>query len=535
MKGCQGPKASYTAIDSIKLTPKTRTMAEFEAESNISVTNPVRFQALNMSTSSARTSSSTQELTGGAKLADVTKIVESLGADLEKISLLPHQRDTLLEKLKVYGRDPTNADPIFTKGGIEILSRHAFNSPSKATSRNALRCLANALLLKPDTRQTLVSLGYDAKACILLKDRAGSVDDEFLLSRIIFLTTYGTTINIENLIDQHHLADTVSHNIASHAKLHNAKQKKVKQLDPMEDMALVESLKLLFNITHFCPQRNSSFSQALPHILSILHKREIIPITPLDPPISQLINTLINLPLEDPGNISVLFPKANTHSHTEKFIELLDRSINKYKDEELEQLVSPLLTLIRKLYEIGSSEAHQYMQSQLLPTEKDREQPVGRGESLSARLIQQSKNPMAPQVRESISALLFELSDKDASTFVQNVGYGFASGFLFQHNVPVPENAFEAWSTENGNGHGKTRPSHDSGKAVNPITGQLLEAETNINVPEMSQAEKEREAERLFVLFERLKKNGVITATNPMEEALHQGRFEELEDDAESD
>lgn len=271
----------------------------------------------------------------------------------------------------------------------------------------------------------------------------------------------------------------------------------------MEDMALVESLKLLFNITHFCPQRNSSFSQALPHILSILHKREIIPITPLDPPISQLINTLINLPLEDPGNISILFPKANTHSHTEKFIELLDRSINKYKDEELEQLVSPLLTLIRKLYEIGPSEVHQYMQAQLLPTEKDREQPVGRGESLSARLIQLSTNPMAPQVRESISALLFELSDKDASTFVQNVGYGFASGFLFQHNVPIPENAFEAWSTEDDNGDGKTRPSQDSGKAVNPITGQLLEAETKINVPEMSQAEKEREAERLFVLFER--------------------------------
>ncbi|QSZ32388.1 hypothetical protein DSL72_001962 [Monilinia vaccinii-corymbosi] len=488
-----------------------------------------------MSISSAKSSLSFQEIAGEAKLADVTKIVESLGADLDKICLLPHQRDTLLEQLKVHGRDPTNADPIFTKGGIGIISRHAFNSPSKTTSRNALRCLANALLLKPDTRQILVTLGYDVKACTLLKDRIGSVDDEFLLSRIIFLATYGTTINIENLIDQHHLANTISHNIASHAKLHNAKQKKVKQMDPMEDMALVESLKLIFNITHFCPHRNSSFSQALPHILSILHQREIVPITPLDPPIAQIINTLINLPLEDPGNISVLFPKANTHSHVDIFIELLDLSISRYKDEELEQLVSPLLVLIRKLYETGPSEVHQFMQARLLPTEKDREQPLGQGESLSARLIRLSTNPMAPQVMESISALLFVLSNKDASTFVQNVGYGFASGFLFQHNVPIPENAFEAWSTENDNGDGKARLSQDSRKAFNPITGQLLEAETKIDVPEMSQAEKEREAERLFVLFERLKKNGVITAKNPMEEALHQGRFEELEDDAESD
>ncbi|APA08950.1 hypothetical protein sscle_04g037200 [Sclerotinia sclerotiorum 1980 UF-70] len=488
-----------------------------------------------MSISSTRTSLSSQGLTGEAKLADVTNIVESLKADLENISLLPHQRDALLEQLKVYGRDPANADPIFTREGIETLSKHAFNSPSKFTSRNALRCLANALLLKPDTRQTLVTLGYDAKACTLLKDRNGSVDDEFLLSRIIFLTTYGTTINIENLIDHCHLADAISHNIANHARLHNAKQKKVKQLDPMEDMALAESLKLLFNITHFCPQRNSSFSQALPHILSILDKREIIPNTPLESPISQLINTLINLPLEDPGNISVLFPRANPHSHVQKFLELLDHSINEYKDEELEQLVSPLLTLIRRLYEIGPSEVHKFLQTRLLPSDKDREQPIGRGESLSARLIQLSTSPMAPQVRESISALLFELSDKDASTFVQNLGYGFASGFLFQRNIPIPENALEAWSKENDNDDGKARSSHDSGKAVNPITGQLLEAEEKIDMPEMSQEEKEREAEKLFVLFERLKKNGIITAKNPMEEALQQGRFEELDDDADSD
>lgn len=31
-------------------------------------------------------------------------------------SSLSAERDALLEQLKVYGRDPANADPIFTKG-----------------------------------------------------------------------------------------------------------------------------------------------------------------------------------------------------------------------------------------------------------------------------------------------------------------------------------------------------------------------------------------------------------------------------------
>jgi hypothetical protein len=38
---------------------------------------------------------------------------------------------------------------------------------------------------------------------------------------------------------------------------------------------------------------------------------------------------------------------------------------------------------------------------------------------------------------------------------------------------------------------------------VNPITGQRRDKEEQVQVEEMTQEEKEREAERLFVLFER--------------------------------
>ena len=30
-------------------------------------------------------------------------------------ALTPEERDSYLEQLKIFGRDPTNADPIFTK------------------------------------------------------------------------------------------------------------------------------------------------------------------------------------------------------------------------------------------------------------------------------------------------------------------------------------------------------------------------------------------------------------------------------------
>ncbi|RFU26416.1 hypothetical protein B7463_g9936, partial [Scytalidium lignicola] len=483
---------------------------------------------------SARSSSSGGDLTGQAKLEEVTRLLDKLSSDLQKINLLPHQRDQLLEQLKVLGRDPANADPIFTPEGIETLTRHAFNSPSKTTSRNALRCLANALLLRPSTRQIFVDLGYESKMCLKLKN--DSRDDEFLVSRIIFLTTYDTNINIEKLIDQHHVAEHICQNITRHAKQYLTKQKKVKELDPMEGMALVESLKLLFNLTHHCPQRQNAFASAVPPILTLLLKRPVSQSKPLDAPIGPLVNALINLPLSTHDNKASLFPKPAPSANIERFTEILDKSLKAYQDDDLEQVVSPLVTLLRKTYETAPREVQKVCQTLLLPSQAERNQPLGRSLSLSGRLLRLSTNPGTPQVREQVSQLLFELSGKDATRFVRNVGYGFASGFLFQHNISVPENALEAYSTASSADSVRSGFSDaDSTRPINPITGQRLDMETKIEMPEMTQEEKEQEAEKLFILFDRLKKTGVVSVKNPVEEAFEQGRFLEIEDDAESD
>lgn len=357
------------------------------------------------------------------------------------------------------------------------------------------------MLLRADTRQIFLDLGYEAKACNKLKN--DSRDDEFLVSRIIFLTTYDTKVDIEKLIDQHQLAENICVNISRHTKQYVTKQKKIKELDPMEDMALVESVKLLFNLSHFCPQRSSAFSPALPHILLLLCKRPISSTKPLDPPIAPLVNSLINLDLENKDNAAALFPKTTPNINLERFVEILEKSTKVYADDELEHRVSPLVTLIRKIYELAPEDPQKYLRTTILPSPTDRQQPLGRAESLSSRLLRLSTNATTPQLRESISGLLFDMSDKDARKFVQNVGYGFASGFLFQHNVPIPENALEAWSTSDS----ESRASQDSrgtldGK-VNPVTGQFLDREETVESEPMTQAEKEREAERLFVLFER--------------------------------
>jgi hypothetical protein len=73
--------------------------------------------------------------------------------------------------------------------------------------------------------------------------------------------------------------------------------------------------------------------------------------------------------------------------------------------------------------------------------------------------------------------------------------------------------------------------SGDGGIPINPITGQRLDKEEQVQMEPMTQEEKEREAERLFVLFERLKATGVMDVVNPVEQAYRSGRIQELSDD----
>ena len=298
-------------------------------------------------------------------------------------------------------------------------------------------------------------------------------------------------MDIENLIDHHHLADNINHNIARHAKQYEVHKIKEKQSDrssyssvkgkgekskqkakcnvkvdysepgTIEDMSLVETLKLVFNITHLCPQRNEAFSPAISNILRLILMCHVLPDQPMEPPMSQLINALMNLELE--ANASALFPRSDPKAFTERMIDLLDLATTAYPERNLERQVAPILLLMRKVYSLAPRQVKIHMRALLLPTADDRAQPLGKTDTLSCRIPRLSTSPLTPTVRKELSSLLFEMSDKDAIDFVQNVGYGFSSGLLFQLNVQVSDNALEAWSTSD-TGSVTERTKHGSSK-----------------------------------------------------------------------
>ena len=299
-------------------------------------------------------------------------------------------------------------------------------------------------------------------------------------------------------------------NLARHSK-QCSKSTAKNPIPPNNTLALSETLKLLFNLTQFYPNQAPTFTKSMLHILKILGTITI-PSPPLQPPVTYLLNSLVNLDLEDTKAKhfiqNPLFPKFDAKVNANRLIDILDRSVRHYDEEQLEQLANPLLSLLRKIYDFAPENIRTHMRCLLLPSDAERTQPLGKSNTLSAYLLRLSTSAAAPNLRETISNLLFELSNRDATSFVRNVGYGFASGFLMTHDLPVPENALEAWSTDSQSSLGHVedpgeKVTNVNGVEINPVTGQRRDMEPAGLEIEMTDEEKEREAERLFVLFER--------------------------------
>jgi len=96
------------------------------------------------------------------------------------------------------------------------------------------------------------------------------------------------------------------------------------------------------------------------------------------------------------------------------------------------------------------------------------------------------------------------LSPESASELAGQIGYGNAAGFLFNKGItaaPAP-------------------PSPMDTAGINPITGTSSTPHSSVD---MTDEEKEAEAERLFVLFDRLERAGM--GVNPIRQAHEKGRL----------
>ncbi|KAI9042603.1 synembryn [Aspergillus affinis] len=456
-------------------------------------------------------------LQGSEKLQQVTELFGLLEKDLKDKSLTSSHRVQVLLQLRLHGTNPDNAGAIYSKKGMEVLAKYGVDGETVDVRRAALRCVANALLLDPNMRQLFVDTGHGGKLAEMLKTE--SSEDEMVTSRILFLSTYDTTMDFEKLINNHSLGDNVNYQIFRHSKQFPKSGKK--HLSQMDELALIDTLKLIFNVSKLYPDLAAAFTPSIPYIFKTISRIDIPP-NPLDGLLGYLLNCLSTLDLENkkgkPFESSPLFPTFNQNCNVDKLINILDQATSLYSPSDLETKAIPLLHSLITIYDLAPDGPRKYMEWLLLPEESDRSRPIGQSDTLSSKLLKLSTAPYA-NLKTAICELMFTLSGKNAENLTKNIGYGFAAGLLASRGMEIPQTAGEAFAAEDA-----------FDPALNPITGQRWDAEKQDTGPPMTKEEKEREAERLFVLFERAKANGILNVENPVTQALHEGRLQELSD-----
>lgn len=239
------------------------------------------------------------------------------------------------------------------------------------------------------------------------------------------------------------------------------------------------SLRLLASLASRYEAQSHLFLESVSPVLEMLLK-VTVKSPPLEPPVSLLVNCLPVLPVQKQSTIST--------EAIDKLIEILNSCISFYGTEENGMEFLPLLFGLRRIAQSEASEAKARLKNALIPTDEDRTLPLGKGETLPHKTLHMANTSMHPEVREVIMSLFFELSGQDASQFVHNVGFGNAAGYLSSQGIEISQKDLGAEATN---------------AQVNPITGQKMDSESEPILPEMTDEEKEREAERLFVLFER--------------------------------
>lgn len=180
------------------------------------------------------------------------------------------------------------------------------------------------------------------------------------------------------------------------------------------------------------------------------------------------------------------------------------------------------------------------------PTNSDRTTPLESRPDSLGRLIRLLSSVYHPRLASSAGELIFVVCDNDSGIMSAQIGYGNAAGYLFNKGIlsapPASSSSkgkerahIEEIDDDDDEGidgaEGQEGDAEGDKPTINPITGTFFQKRDRGILDEMTEEEKEREAEKLFVLFDRLEKSGV--ASNPIRQAMQEGKMEKYRGEVE--
>ncbi|KAG8851985.1 hypothetical protein FRB96_009001 [Tulasnella sp. 330] len=503
------------------------------------------------------------------------ELVNLLLEDLKDTSKFdPNVILSMLVALKTLGRNSLASEIISQKEHLQTLQTLAL--PSGEVPKEALRCIANALLLVEAGRSNWLTP----------IQRECSPDYLFLAARVLFLSTVFQSSFIVRAVESLGAVTVLANKL-------DALLVDLQHSRPMSKEAMVDALKYTFNLLLQYPRMKHAasgtdsgpskpndtepkpvmgelwderFAVLLPTLLHLFNSLPQTTGSPLAPPLTHVIHALLNIPIVP--NAKVWFPDELQMSQGSQTLQKVRRSLSsrsspprsgastpvagpatealrraydlldatlayftpgdpddlevrakcKREDVALDDVGPPLALLLANMVRDNEGARGQVKQW-LLPVDLDRSQPLEKRADILGRCLRMMASVYFPKLKDSIGEMLFALCNSDANMMGAQLGYGNIAGFLFNKGIMAPPPP----PKDSGGAAGDYIPDDPD---INPITGSKYKPEGPDPLAGMTDEEKEREAEKLFVLFDRLEKMGM--AVNPMRKAQQEGKLEEL-------
>jgi hypothetical protein len=215
-------------------------------------------------------------------------------------------------------------------------------------------------------------------------------DDQFLAARLLFVCYAHPAADL--LPDSEHgaLAEIINAATARHAS--------TGEMEPT--LACTATLQLILVLAAKPEAQVHDLFASLNPILEMFDRAPIRN-PPLEPPMSLLIDCLATLVSHDDALAITSELSCWPPFNGDKLVNVLGLAMQAYQPEVLETRITPLVSLLFKISQLAPAETKERLRARLLPSDQDRTQVLGRGDSLSHRLVRISTEAVLPVFKNS--------------------------------------------------------------------------------------------------------------------------------------
>ncbi|XP_059180953.1 synembryn-A [Centropristis striata] len=282
---------------------------------------------------------------------------------------------------------------------------------------------------------------------------------------------------------------------------------------------VIEILKILFNITYSTHRQEPSEDDAAlyRHLVAILRlclMKKCLLADDTDELQGHTVNLLSALPLQC-LDVLLVVPLAPGSEQCEgvnmdcvhTLVMFMERRLE--SGEKMKEKLTPILNLLTESCRAHKETRH-YIRKHILPPLRDASHRPEEGSTVKSRLIRLMTN-LDTDLKYCAADLIFVLCKENVSRFVKYTGYGNAAGLLATRGLlggqgPRPITTDVQYSSDSDSDTEEYRQVKDR---INPVTGRV-EVEVPDPMEGMTEDEKEEEARRLIMLFNKLSRDSII-------------------------